>query len=622
MFINVKENPIIEKITYKGIKRKKTLDEIRKDALFKSRSSFNEYILGEEKNRLSFILKDLGYYNSQINIFVKNKEDNLVDIEIDLILGERAKIKQITFVGNKIFKDSKLKRIIASSEYKFWKFLSGRKFLNENVVEFDKRLLKNFYKNNGYYNVQINSSFAKLIDKNEFELVFNIDARPKIYFGELNLNLPIDFEKENFSKIYELFDDIKNEHYSINVIDKILDEIDTITTLEQYKFIKATVEENIVNDKINLSFNIGESEKFYVEKINIFGNTVTSENVIRNQFDVDEGDPFNELLVNKSINNIKSLNFFKTVKNEVITNEKNKTKVLNIIVEEKPTGEISAQAGIGTSGGSVGLELKENNFLGKGIGLDSNFTLSDNSFKGKFTVSNPNFRNSDKSIYVSAEAIETDNYKTFGYKSNKTGFTFGTNFEYKNDFFLGLGSSNFYEKLRQIVLHQKNNKIKKVIIGDSFLKFNFDYDKRNQKFQTNSGFRSFYSLDLPVISETATLKNYYNNTYYFDLFDKNITSIGLYLESAKSINNKDVKLSERVTIPSKRLRGFEAGRVGPKDGNDFIGGNYAYSINFSSTIPQLFEESQNTDFLFFADLADIWGVDYDASLIITKLEAQ
>ena len=105
---------------------------------------------------------------------------------------------------------------------------------------------------------------------------------------------------------------------------------------------------------------------------------------------LDEGDPFNELLVNKSINNIKSLNFFKTVKNEVITNEKNKTKVLNIIVEEKPTGEISAQAGIGTSGGSVGFGIKENNFLGKGIGLDSNFTLSDNSFKGKFTVSNPN----------------------------------------------------------------------------------------------------------------------------------------------------------------------------------------------------------------------------------------
>ena len=178
----------------------------------------------------------------------------------------------------------------------------------------------------------------------------------------MSLNLPQDFDKNNFTKIYKLFDNIKNEYYSINIIDKILEEIDEITTLEQYKFINATVDETIVNDKINLTFDIVESEKYYVEKINIFGNTVTSENVIRNQLDVDEGDPFNEILVNKSINNIKSLNFFKTVKNETITNDREKTKILNISIEEKPTGEISAQAGIGTSGGSIYFGIKENNF--------------------------------------------------------------------------------------------------------------------------------------------------------------------------------------------------------------------------------------------------------------------
>ena len=100
----------------------------------------------------------------------------------------------------------------------------------------------------------------------------------------------------------------------------------------------------------------------------------------------------------------------------------------------------------------------------------------------------------------------------------------------------------------------------------------------------------------------------------FDLFDKNVSCISVYLETANSLNNKDVKLSERIKIPSSRLRGFESGRIGPKDGEDFIGGNYAYSLNFSSTIPQIFEESQNVDFLIFADAADIWGVDYDSSL--------
>ena len=154
---------------------------------------------------------------------------------------------------------------------------------------------------------------------------------------------------------------------------------------------------------------------------------------------------------------------------------------------------------------------------------------------------------------------------------------------------------------------------------DTFVKLDLNYDKRNQKFQTSSGFKTYYSLDLPIISDTNTIKNNYSHSYYFDLF-QDISSISFYLETANSLNNKDIKLSERVKIPSRRLRGFESGRVGPKDGKDFIGGNYAYSINFSSSIPQFFQESQNVNFLFFTDIADIWGVDYDSSLDSNKLE--
>ena len=127
-------------------------------------------------------------------------------------------------------------------------------------------------------------------------------------------------------------------------------------------------------------------------------------------------------------------------------------------------------------------------------------------------------------------------------------------------------------------------------------------------------FQKLYSLDLPIISDTNTIKNYYNYSYYFDFFEKNFSSISLHLQSANSLNNKDIKLSERISIPSNRLRGFQYGRVGPKDGDDYIGGNYAYSMNFTSNIPQLFEDSQNVDFLFFADVANLWGVDYNSSI--------
>jgi len=612
--INVKENPIIENITYDGVKNSRILEIIKNGSLIKERSSYNENKIKKERIKIKNILKNLGYYNSSLEILVNQSKDNLVSIIYDINLGKKSKIKKITFVGNKIFKDKKLRNIITSTEYKFWKFISGRKFLNQNVVSLDERLLSNFYKNNGYYNVKINSSFAKLVANNNFELIFNIEPGSKIYFGNLDLILPSDFDENNFSSIRKLFKKTKGKPYSINTINKILEEIDYITTQEQYKFIKANVIESLGENTINLQFNVEEGEKFYVNRIDIFGNTITSENVIRNQLFVDEGDPYSEILVNKSINNIKSLNFFKTVKTNINNNEVNKTKSIDILVEEKPTGEIYAQAGAGTSGGSFGMGVKENNFLGKGIGLDTNFELSSDSFKGKFSITNPHFNNSNKSFFVSAEATENDNYQTFGYKTNKTGISIGTNFEYLNDLYLGLGNSNFYEEIQTNSTASAQQQAQEGNYWDSFIKIDMNYDKRNQKFQTSSGFRSYYSLDLPVISDTNTIKNYYNYSQYFDFFEKNFSSISIYLETANSLNNKDIKLSERITIPSSRLRGFEKGRVGPRDGDDYVGGNYAYSVNFASNVPQIFENSQNLDFLIFADAADIWGVDYNSSI--------
>jgi len=612
--INVIENPIIENISYIGIKSNRILELIKDGTSIKQRSSYDERKIKNDKLKIKDILQVIGYYNASLDILVEQSKNNLVSITYDIDLGKKSKIKKITFIGNKVFKDKKLRRIITTTEYKFWKFISGKKFLNQNSVFLDERLLKNFYKNNGYYDVKINSSFAKSLDDNNFELIFNIDAGSKIYFGELDLKLPTDFDENNFSSIKKLFKKIKGDPYSINKIDDILDEIDSITTLEQYKFIKANVFETINQNTIDLKFHVEEGEKFYVDRINILGNTVTSESVIRNQLMLDEGDPFSKILVNKSINNLKRLNFFKTVNYKVLNNNENNTKSIEISVDEKPTGEIFASAGAGTSGASLGFGVRENNFLGKGIGLDSNILLSGESIKGKFSVTNPNFKNSDKTLFASVEAIENNYYKNFGYKTNKTGISIGTNFEYLNDFYVGINSSNFYEVIETNSTASAQQQGQEGNYWDSFIKLSMNYDKRNQKFQTSDGFKSHYSVDLPLISDTNTLKNYYNYSHYFDFFEKNFSSISIYLESAHSINNKDIKLSERITIPSNRLRGFEAGRLGPKDGDDFVGGNYAYSINVASNIPQIFEESQNIDFLIFADAADIWGVDYNSSL--------
>ena len=400
----------------------------------------------KDLEKIKYSLQDLGFYFSDVEVFLTELEDNKINLKYVVELGEKAKIKKIKFIGNKVFKDKKLKSIIISEEYKFWKFISGKKFLNQNLISFDERLLKNFYLNQGYYDVEVSSSFAKLIDDQSFELIFNINSNKK-FFDKLELTLPKDFNRKNFDLISKLFLDLKGEAYSINKIEKILEQIDKVTLNKEFQNISADVEENILENKINLNFNIKTTKDLFVEKINIFGNNITRENVIRNQFEIDEGDPFNEILKKRTLNNLKNLGFFKSVTSEVLDGGTTNSKIINIYIEEKATGEIMAGAGVGTNGGSVMFSVKENNYLGKGIRLNNTVMINEESIKGTFSVSNPNFNNTDKSVFLNIDALETDRLENFGYKTNKTGFTLGTGFEIYDDTRFNIGTSNYYEKI-------------------------------------------------------------------------------------------------------------------------------------------------------------------------------
>ena len=612
--IYVEEFPIIQNVSIEGVEKKKIKNELIKNISFKSRNSFNKILLEKDKNTIANILKQFGFYFSNTQVLIEELEDNKIDLIYKIETGEKSKIKKITFLGNKIFKDNKLKSIILSEEYKFWKFISGKKFLNESLISYDINLLKNFYLNKGYYNVKINSSFAKIIEQNEFELIYNIDPGKKILFNEFKLNFPEDFNLTNYKKLNKYFEDLHLEPYSLNAVQKIIDEIQFITTDEQFETVNATVKENIFDNKINITFNIVETEKSFIKKINILGNNVTEETVIRNQILVDEGDPFNEILFSQSINNIKGLNFFRDVDYNIKVDEEDKSKTIDISIEEKPTGEIFAGAGTGTNGATVSFGVKENNYLGKGLSVDTNANISTDSIRGRFIIENPNYKNSDKSISFSLQASEDDKLDTYGYKSTRTGFTIGTNFEYYDDLFFGLATENFIEDIK--VTSKASSKQKKMAGNylDSFISLDLNYDKRDQKFATSKGYFSFYNIDLPLLSDTGTLNNTYRYKYFSELYEGNNSSFSFLLGSSFSVNDKNIKLSERLFIPGSRLRGFERGKIGPKDGVDFIGGNYMSAINLSSSLPQIFANSQNLDLSIFMDAASVWGIDYDDSI--------
>ncbi len=614
LFINVSENPLIQSVTFTGIKRTSLTDQIKNIILQKEKSSFVENKIKEDQNRILNSLRVSGYYFSDVSVNVKRNDNNTVDIVYQIDLGKKALIKKIKFIGNKIYKDNKLRKVIVSEEDKFWKFISSKKNVDLKRFELDKSLLENFYKNKGYYKVKINSSFAQIINNEYFEVIFNIDAGEKYYFDKLALNLPIDYDKKDFIELESLIKNLENKPYSLKNIEYILDEIDEIALNNNYQFVNASYDETINKNKINLSINLKDAEKYYIEKINITGNNITSENVIRNQLLADEGDAYNDLLVNKSYNNIRALRLFQNVKSSVETSDKKMSKIINIDVEEKATGEIFAGAGTGTSGSSLSFGISENNYLGEGIRLGTDLTISDKSITGTFFMNQPNYKNSNRSFNRGFERKEEDNLSTFGYELKKTGFSFGTSYEqYQNVLF----SPTFKTDYEQLTTTSKATAAKKKQEGnylDTILDYSISLNKLNQNFNPTDGFLFTFSQELPIYSEDYTLINRVNYSKYFETDNNNVYSFSVFTATANSLSNDDARITKRIFIPQRKLRGFEPGKIGPKDQGEYVGGNYGAAVNFASTLPGLFTNLQDLDFSFFLDAANVWAVDYSSSV--------
>ena len=608
LIVEVTERKIIQQIVLNGVKAEKTKKSILKNLSLREKSPYVNFLAKQDINKIQNSLNSAGYYFNKVDVTLKNNNNDTVDLIYNIDLGEKALIKKIIFTGERYYKDKKLKNVIVSEESKFWKFISNKKYLNPNQIDLDLRLLERFYLNKGFYNVQIKNSSA-IFNDNHFNLIYNIDAGNIYTIRNTKLVLPDDFDEKDFKEVNDILKKLEEKKYSLLKLNRVVKQIDKISVSRLYDFIDATIETEIVeNDKLDITFLVKESEKFYVKKINVLGNNITEERVIRDMLEVDEGDPFNKLLHAKSINNLKARGIFQDVKSEIIDTTDGNLKNIDITVEEKATGEILVGAGVGSEGGTGQFSVSENNFLGKGVKLSTGLRISETRLRGNFTVTNPNFNYSDKALFTDIFVTDVDKLNDSGYESTNAGFSLGTAFEQYDDFYFRPKFSTTYEELTTNSSASENLKKQKGTYFTTEIGYTFDFDKRNQRFQTTDGFQSKFIQKIPLISESNTLLNGYQfDTYYS--YDKMTSSLGLYLRAVNGLSD-DVRISERVNLPRNRLRGFQSGRVGPVDANDHVGGNYAASLNFQSNLPFLFPSFQSVDFNYFVDAGNVWGVDY------------
>ena len=614
--LNVEENPIIDNFEITGIKKQSLVEFIKSKIQLAEMKSFDKELLAGDLKLIQNILKTSGYYFSNITSSRSlNEELNSVDLKINIDLGEKAKIKKIIFLGDKVFKDKRLKEVITSEEHKFWKFISSNVYINEELINLDKRLLTNYFKDNGYFNVNVENSFVEFDKNSNFNLIFKITSGKKYFFNDFALNLPSNYDPETFKPIKKKFSKLKGEKYSLFKINGLIKEIDKIALTKQFEFINASISEKINEDKIDFEINISESEKIYVEKININGNFTTLEEVIRNNLIVDEGDPLNKILFNKSINNLKSLGIFKKVESDIQSGSDKSLKVIDINIEERPSGEISLAAGFGTSGEVIGGGIKEKNFLGQGINLDANLELTPETVKGRFIYAKPNFNDTENTLFTSLKSSTTDVLTDSGYKTSELGFSLGTKFEQFQNIFLSPEIDFLVEDLE--TSNKASNTLKKQegSYTDLYFNYSINQDLRDKKYRPESGYQTFFTQELPIISDNSEFSNAFEISTFKKLSTRSDTvgKISFYAKTITGLSD-DVRISKRLNIPSSKLRGFEKGKVGPVDNNDFIGGNHVTTLNLSATLPNIVEGLDNLDVGVFFDAANVWGVDYDSSL--------
>ena len=429
-----------------------------------------------------------------------------------------------------------MRDVIASEEDKFWKVFSRNTNLSENLINLDKRLLSNYYKSLGYYDIEISSNIAEINKKGNAELVYSIEEGTRYTINKITTNIDKVFDKKFFFPLNKEFKKYIGDYYSPFKIKKLLEELDRLIEFNNLQFVEHNVQEEIKNESINITLNIYEGPKNLVERINITGNNVTNEDVIRGELILDEGDPFVNLSLKKSIAKIKARNIFNDVKYEVSDGSESNLKIIDINVEERPTGEISAGAGVGSSGGTIAFNIKENNWLGKGksLGLE---IQADGSLIGDFSYTDPNYNFLGNSITYSLLSERNDK-PDLGFENSIISAAIGTSFEQYKDVKVRLGIQASHDDLQTEDSASDSLKKQNGTYSELVGKYGFTFDQRDKAFMPTSGSIFLFGQSIPIVSDKAFIANTISSSFYKPLSENLIGSAKIYLASINGLEEK------------------------------------------------------------------------------------
>ena len=577
LIVTVVENPIINRIAFEGN------DSIDDDALqaevrLRPRVVYTRTRVQNDVSRLLELYRRGGYFAATVEPQVIQLEQNRVDLVFEIEEGPPTRVRQISFIGNQAFSDGTLRGEIATEESIWWNILGSNDTYDPDRLQFDEELLRRFYLSEGYADFRVISGVAELTPDNEdFFITFTVEEGERYAFGEIDVTTALaDLDVE---QLRPLLESRPGDVYSSQAVE---DSIDTLTDAVgdlQYAFVD--VQPLITRDReqrlINVTYEIEEGPRVFVERIDIFGNVRTVDSVIRREFELVEGDAFNQSRLRRSEARIRNLGFFRTVEVNAVPGSAPDRTIIQVEVEEQSTGELSIGAGFSSIDGPLGsVILTERNLLGRGQQLRLQAALSGSTQQFDVGFTEPYFLDRNLSAGVDLFRITRDNQDESSFDEESTGFGFRVGYplaprlrqtlRYRFD---STDLSDIPDDASRFIQAAEGSVITS-LVGQEIV-----YDQLDSRFDPTDGYILRFETDIAGLGGDAEFfRTVAGGDVFFPILEDvvlNVSGEAGYIVGL----GEDVRINDRFFIGGSDIRGFERAGIGPRDADtdDALGGN-------------------------------------------------
>ena len=611
LVVKVVENPIINRVQFEGNRRVED-DTLRQEIASKPRTVFTRAKVQSDVRRMLEVYRRGGRFNAAIEPKIIKLDQNRVDLVFEIFEGSITTISRISFVGNENFSDGTLREQIRSVETAWFRFLSSDDRYDPDRINFDKEMLRKYYLSEGYADFRVVSSVAELTpDKEHFFVTFTINEGERYKFGKLEVNSR--FEALDINTLKAMIVSREGDWYNADEVEATVNAITEAVGTLGYAFVdvRPNIKRNKDTKTIDITFDVQEGPRVYVERINIAGNVRTLDKVIRREFRLAEGDAFNAAKLRRSQQRLKALGYFEKVD---ITNQQGTAQdktIIDVNVVEQSTGEISFGAGYSTSAGVLGdITVRERNLLGKGQDLRLGLSLGTRQTQIDLSFTEPYFleRNLAAGFDIFRIGRDLQNSSSFDEKtigaalrlgyalSEHTRQTFKYSFKYDEIFNVASTASPFIQRQ---VGKTYTSEVGMVIV----------WDRRDDRQLPTKGWAVRWTAELGGLGGTEHyLRNRVDAGIHFPVATDFVVS---FLGTAGAVFglNDDVKIAQRFFIGGDSLRGFQIAGIGPRDGNDALGGKYFYTGTAELSFPLGLPKELNVVGKAFIEAGSLWGTD-------------